>query len=223
MSGVSFLQSGDRMTQAEFHRRYEAYPDNVKAELIGGIVYMASPLSRPHGVYHPELGGAFWVYKSGTPGIELLDNATTILGEWSEPQPDLALRILTEYGGQSRVTDDDYVAGPPELAAEISYSTHGLDLNEKLLDYKQAGVLEYVVLCIEDQEPHWLNLKSGRALKPDSRGIYRSRVYPGLWINAPALLDLDSARILSTVQDGLASKAHAAFVKQLQSRLKKKR
>src|SRR5438477_6406650 len=86
---IPLLENGDHLTQAEFHRRYEACPDDVKAELVGGIVYMASPLRRPHATHHPELSGAFWLYKGATPGIELLDNATTILDEVSEPQPDL--------------------------------------------------------------------------------------------------------------------------------------
>src|SRR5947209_4834914 len=95
-SELPLLQSGYRMTQAELHRRYDACPDDVKAELIGGIVYMASPLRRPHATHHPELSGALWLYKATTPGVEILDNATTILGKASEPQPDLALRVLPE-------------------------------------------------------------------------------------------------------------------------------
>ena len=90
------LHSGDHMTQAEFHRRYEAYPEDVKFELIGGIVHMSSPLLWPHGSYHLRLSGVFFLYEEATPGVEGLDNATTILGEESEPQPDLALRILPE-------------------------------------------------------------------------------------------------------------------------------
>ncbi len=103
LQSVPILEPGDKMTQAEFHRRYEAYPEDVKCELIGGIVYMASPLRRPHGVHHPELSGVFWLYKGGTPGIEVLDNATTILGDESEPQPDLALRIFpSSAAGRSK-------------------------------------------------------------------------------------------------------------------------
>src|SRR5437773_8207990 len=88
------LYTGDRLTQAEFHRRYEAYPEDVKFELIGGVVYMASPLRRPHGRYSIHLETVLGIYEASTPGIEGLDNATTILGEFSEPQPDLTLRIL---------------------------------------------------------------------------------------------------------------------------------
>ena len=38
------LESGDRLTRSEFERRYAAMPDRKKAELIEGVVYMASPL-----------------------------------------------------------------------------------------------------------------------------------------------------------------------------------
>lgn len=89
------------MSQEEFHRRYETYPDDVKIELIGGIVYMASPPKLPHSNYHVKLSHIFSFYEDDTPGIQVADNATTILDEESEPQPDLSIRILRECGGQS--------------------------------------------------------------------------------------------------------------------------
>src|SRR5262245_35923620 len=168
------LENGDRLTQAEFHRRYQACPESVKAELIGGIVYMASPLRRPHATHHPELSGVLWLYKGATPGIEVLDNATTILGEESEPQPDLALRILPEWGGQSRTDEDDYIVGPPELVAEVAHSGVAIDMHQKREDYCQAGVLEYLVLCLEQEEIHWFSFESGRPITPNRKGIYRS-------------------------------------------------
>jgi Uma2 family endonuclease len=205
------------MKQPEFHRRYEEYPEDVKFELIGGIVYMTSPLRRAHGSYHPELAGVLWLYKSATPGVEVLDNATTILGEESEPQPDLELRILAEFGGQSRETEKDYVEGPPEMMVEISESTRAIDMHQKRDDYERAGVLEYVVLCLEEQELNWWHFPSGRTIKPNLQGISRSRVFPGLWIDGPALLARDTKRLIEAVEQGLASRAHAAFVKRLQA------
>jgi hypothetical protein len=89
---------------------------------------MASPLRRRHGRYHVALAFPLGLYESATPGIELLDNATTILGEESEPQPNLVLRILSAYGGQSVETADDHVAGPPELLGEIAFSSRALDI-----------------------------------------------------------------------------------------------
>ena len=109
------LHSGDRMTREEFHRLYERAPEGFTAELIGGIVYVATPLKRRHGIAHPGLTTVLYTYAGHTPGLEVGDNATVQLGEKSEPQPDLYLRVLPEYGGQSGTTADDYVRGAPEL------------------------------------------------------------------------------------------------------------
>jgi Uma2 family endonuclease len=219
---VLSLVNGDRMSQPEFHRRYLTRPDHEKWELIGGVVFMASPLGRPHGYYHPHLSGPMWLYMTATPGIELLDNATTILGEESEPQPDLELRILPAYGGQSRDTADNYVGGAPELVVEIAHSNRAIALGAKHDDYKQAGVLEYVVLCVEEQKIHWFDFRTGRPIRPTRQGVYRSRVFPGLWIDGVALLARDSRRLVEVIQQGLASPEHARFVKRLQVEWRKR-
>jgi Uma2 family endonuclease len=213
---VPRLENGDRLTQAEFHRRYEAMPPHVKAELIGGIVYMASAVRRPHGHYHPELSGVLWVYAASTAGTEVLDNTTTVLDEQSEPQPDLALRILSDYGGQSQETEDQYIEGAPEWLGEIAHSTEAMDLHRKRDDYQHAGVLEYLVVCIAEQQLHWFDFQRGREIRPDRKGIFKSRVFPGLWIDGPALLQRNSKRLIEVVQQGLDSPAHAAFVKRLE-------
>ncbi len=217
LSALPPLHNGDRLTQAEFHRRYKAYPEDVKFELVGGIVFMASPLRRPHARYDEELSFALGLYRRATPGIELLPNATTILGKKSEPQPDLGLRILPEFGGRSRHTKEDCIKGAPELLAEIAYSTYSLDMHRKKDDYQKAGVQEYLVLCVKEQELHWFDFKSRRLITPNRQGVYRSRVFPGLWIDGQALLALDSDRVAKVVKRGLASPEHAAFVKRLQA------
>jgi hypothetical protein len=38
------LESGDRLSREDFHRRYSALP-NTRAELVEGVVYVASPRS----------------------------------------------------------------------------------------------------------------------------------------------------------------------------------
>ncbi len=53
------------------------------------------------------------VYKAATPGVGLADNATVIIDADNEPQPDALLRI--EVGGQSRINQNDYLEGAPEL------------------------------------------------------------------------------------------------------------
>jgi Uma2 family endonuclease len=143
---------------------------------------------------------------------------TAILGEKSEPQPDLLLRILTEYGGQSRYNERDYLVGAPELVAEVSHSTRDLDLNKKKKDYLAAGVQEYLVLDLDEKKLHWFHFPSKKSLKADKQGIWKSRVFPGLWLDGPALLGLDSTKLIATLQQGLGSPEHAAFVARLEAR-----
>jgi Uma2 family endonuclease len=215
------LHNGDRMSQAEFHRRYEAYPEDVKFELIGGIVYMASPLKLLHGSHHPELCYVLMTYKHFTPGVQVANDTTAILGEQSEPQPDLMLRLVRECGGQSHPNKDGYLVGAPELVAEVADSSRSIDLGPKRQDYLEAGVQEYIVLSLADQQLHWFHFPSRRKLKPDRNGVWKSRVFPGLWLDGPALLACDSAKLLATVQQGLASPEHAAFVRRLEKKLAK--
>lgn len=211
------LHTGDRMTREEFHRAYEQTPDGFKAELIGGIVFVASPLGRPHGTSHLALGSVIAAYQGATAGTEAGDNTTLLLGEDAEPQPDLCLRILPEYGGQSRTTPDDYLEGPPEWVGEVAHSSRAIDLHAKRDDYAAYGVQEYVVVSLLDRRLHHFDLRGGaaRELPPDADGVVRSFAFPGLWIDAAALLAKDYARLMATLQAGLATPEHAAFAAKL--------
>jgi Uma2 family endonuclease len=209
------LYTGDRMTQAEFHRLYEQTPEDFRAELIGGIVYVSSPLKLRHGTNHLPLGTLFFAYQGHTPGVECGDNTTVQLGELSEPQPDLYLRILPEHGGQSRTTKDDYLAGAPELVAEIAHSSRAIDLHAKMLDYARYGVREYLVVCLREGQMRWFDLPSDEELQADADGVLRVKVFPGLWVHAEALLAKDYGRLMATLQQGLATPEHAEFVARL--------
>jgi Uma2 family endonuclease len=216
-NGVPLLVNGDRMKQPEFHARYLQCPEHLKVELIGGIVYVASPWGLDHSDYDDEIGFLLGLYRRATPGVQVLHNATTILGETSEPQPDLGLRILPGFGGQSRTTEANFVEGAPELLVEIAHSSRALAMHGKRDDYQQAGVLEYAVLCVEEQRLEWFHFPSGRAITATREGVSRSRTFPGLWLDVPALLRCDSARLREVLEQGLASRAHAAFVRRLQA------
>lgn len=217
------LRAGDRLTRAEFERRYEAMPEVKKAELIEGVVYMPSPVSiEGHGSPHADLGCWLSYYKAFTPGLQTGDNSTVRLDHDNDPQPDLCLRILPEYGGQSRTSTDGlgYVEGAPELVAEVAASSVSYDLHQKLNAYRRNGVLEYVVWRVEDGELDWFVLHEGRydRLPQGADGLCRSEVFPGLWLDSVALLRGDLARVLQVVQQGVASPEHAEFVRQLQQR-----
>lgn len=209
------LHAGDRMTQDEFHCIYERTPRHFKAELIGGTVFVASPLRRLHGNRHLRLGALFSIYEGNTPGVEAGDNTTILLGQDSEPQPDLYLRVLPEHGGQSKTDRDDYVVGAPELIAEIAHSSRSLDLHAKRDDYTRYGVREYLVASLRDRRLFWFDLTASRELSPDSDGIVRAHQFPGMWIHVEALFAHDFRRLMSVLQQGMDSPEHASFVERL--------
>src|SRR5215475_13570578 len=95
------LEAGDHLDQPTFHEYYKAMPPAFRAELIGGVVIVPSPLSSGHGFCHAMVMA--WLVNSGiaTPGTNAGDNMTMILGETSEPQPDGALIIDPATGGQT--------------------------------------------------------------------------------------------------------------------------
>jgi Uma2 family endonuclease len=209
------LHNGDRMTRQQFHRVYDGVSREVKAELIGGIVYMASPLKRGHGRSHVLLATLFGMYEGHTPGVECGDNTTILLGDDSEPQPDLYLRVLPEYGGQSRTSNDDYVAGAPEVLAEIAESSYSIDLHGKRDDYQRYGVREYLVLSLRERQLRWFDLVGDVELQADSEDILRLRTMPGLWIHAEALMARDFPHLMEVLQAGLSSTEHAEFIRRL--------
>jgi Uma2 family endonuclease len=144
--GLPPLENGDRLTRREFERRYQARPDIKKAELIEGVVYMPSPVHfRSHSEPHGWIIGWLVAYCAGTPGVRLGDNATVRLDRDNEVQPDALLRIEPEAGGSSRISEDDYVEGAPELIVEIAATSASYDLHDKLQVYRRNGVREYVV------------------------------------------------------------------------------
>jgi Uma2 family endonuclease len=214
------LENGERTNRETFHAWYETTPDGFKAELISGEVVVASPLQDPHGNVHGAVNGWLWTYAIATMGVGLRDNTTMILGDDSEPQPDSSLIVRTEYGGQTRLDDRNYRVGPPELIVEVANSSGAIDLHRKKDDYEKSGVLEYVVVLLRDLQVRWFRNVAGvfaeRPPSPD--GMFRSEVFPGLWLNPRALLHDDGQALLATLNLGLQSKEHAEFVQALASR-----
>lgn len=212
------LESGDRLTRHEFERRYIAMPQVKKAELIEGVVYVASPLRfRSHGQPHGDLITWLGTYKVFTPGIELGDNATVRLDLENEPQPDIILLVDAHLGGQARISQDDYIEGAPELVAEIAASSAAIDLHDKKRAYRRNGVKEYLVWQVLDNKIDWFSLQNDEyvSLESDADGVIKSLVFPGLWLDVTALLTGEMRKVLAVLQQGLKNQAHLEFVQNL--------
>jgi Uma2 family endonuclease len=212
------LENGDRLISREFERRYQQMSHVKKAELIEGIVYMASPLRfEPHAEPHADL--IIWLgnYKVATPKVRLGDNPTVHLDLDNQPQPDAVLLIDASVGGQTFIGEDGYIEGAPELAVEVSASSATIDLGDKKRAYRRNGIREYLVWQVFDHRIDWFSLQNGDyvSLLPDENGVIRSQVFPGLWLQVNAMLENDMPQVLSVLQAGLNSQGHQSFTRQL--------
>lgn len=215
---IPLLENGDHLTRKEFERRYHAMPRLKKAELIEGTVFMPSPLHfEQHAEPHARVMGWLAVYWAATPGIRLADNATLRLDADNEFQPDALLRLPERAGGRSRVSRDDYLEGAPELIVEIAATSASQDLHDKRKVYRRSGVREYLVWLVREKRLLWLILEDDeyQPLQPNTDGLSRSRIFPGLALNGQALLDGDLARVLADQQRCLETEEHRRFVEAL--------
>ncbi|MBI5300833.1 MAG: Uma2 family endonuclease [Chloroflexi bacterium] len=211
---LPLLENGDRLTRAEFERRYNAMSHIKKAELVEGVVYMPSPVSSIHAKAHAFVIGWLIAYSAATPGIVVMDNATVRLDTDNEVQPDALLRL--ERSGRSRVGVDGYIEGVQELIVEIATTSAALDLHAKKNIYRRNGVPEYIVWQTHEVRVDWFELRDEEyvALTPDDSGVIPSRVLPGLWLAVNALLQGDMAAVLSELHTGITSAEHDAFLLQ---------
>lgn len=200
------LESGDHLTRDEFHRRYLARPDIKKAELIDGVVYVASPVRFDrHAQQHFMVIGWLAAYVGLTPGVQPGgDNGTVFLDDGTEVQPDAFL--WRSAPGGPRLSADGYIEGAPQLIVEVAASSASYDLHTKKEAYRRNGVHEYVVWRVLDTAIDWFRLQDGSyvRIQPDDAGIVESDQFPGLRLDVPRMLAGDLAAVLSGVSAGPA-------------------
>ncbi len=196
---LTILENGDRLDRLEFERRYTA--SNIKkAELIEGLVYVASPLRfTPHAEPHGRIIGWIIAYQAMITGLKVGIEPTVRLDADNEPQPDA---VLFRVGGNAQVDEDGYITGSPELIVEIAASTVSYDLHAKKRAYERNGVKEYIVWRTLDFAIDWFVLENGKyvELAPDGAGIIHSREFEGLRLNVTAILNGDMSAVLKTLQ-----------------------
>jgi Uma2 family endonuclease len=192
------LESGDRLTREEFHRRYCAHPE-LRAELVEGVVYVSSPARFLHAHPHGAMVGWLLFYESQASGVLHADNGTVLSPPGSEVQPDAC---LFRPGRSARITEESYIEGAPELVVAIAASSASYDLHDKKEAYRRAGVLEYVVWRVYDEAIDWFRLEGDRyvAVEPDASGIIESATFPGLRLAVTKLLAGDVAGVLAEVR-----------------------
>ena len=198
------LESGDRLTGAEFHRRYSARPDIKKAELVEGVVYVGSPVRMDvHAEPHGRVVGWLVAYQVKAPGVRLAVDGTVKLDPDNEVQPDACL-WRDEPGGPE--LEGGYLVGAPLLVVEVAASSASYDLHDKLRASRRNGVLEYIVWRVLDGAIDWFRLENGEYIRvePDARGVIESAHFPGLRLHVDKLLTADLAGVLAELDAGSA-------------------
>jgi len=156
--------------------------EDQKADLINGIIYMASPASLEH---EDEFGFILmvvrgYVRRKGL-GIVLGSRAAMWLSDENAPEPDLMFiskAKLAKAAGKA-------VFGAAELVIEIiSPGSRRLDLVEKKELYAKFGVREYWVIDPYQQVAYFWKNNDGiwEDLPIDAMGIFRSSILPGFWL-----------------------------------------
>ena len=150
---------------------------------------------------HGETQAWLGTYASRHPDTEVLANATVILDAENTVQPDALLRRLPDHGGLTRVNEDGYLAGPPELIVEVASSSAAIDMRDKRRAYCRNRVQEYLVWLVAEGRLEWFNLEEDeyRPQLPDAHGLLHSRAFPGLRLPVGALLAGDTAKVLEAL------------------------
>lgn len=212
------LQPGDRLNRAEFHRRYVQSPAWLQAELVDGIVqFRPKRVTATHAHANAHIAGWLGYYEAQTPGLSGAIRPTLLIDDTSELQPDAVLRFEARSFAACRVNHDGFLTGTPEFIAEVIEGSK-YELTEKPAIYRRNGVKEYIVWRLLDKTIDWFKLEAGEFVRQQlNEGLYKSTVFPGLWLDAAALLAGQPAKVLAVLQQGLATAEHATFITNLEA------
>jgi hypothetical protein len=213
---VQPLCQGDNLDRDEFMRRWEALPEIKKAELIGGIVYMPSPILVDHGDADVNVAGWLMVYEVATPGRASGHNTTAYLLD-AVPQPDLRLVSFRTMAGHPGLRGNSctvlrswwprYPRQVHPVTCTKSWNFTGTPTSRNMSRFcSTSGKLRW----------HVLEGREYQVVEPDGDGIHRSRTFPGLWLDKGAFLQGDMRKVLDTLEEGLGSPEHQEFVRRLE-------
>ena len=159
-------------------------------------------------------------YVKSIPALDFADNVSIRLDSENEIQPDLCAWISKEFGG-SAVATEEYLEGAPDLVIEVAASSAAMDLGDKLKAYRRNGVREYVVLEVHEQQTHWYMLENGvfKPHFPDADGVWRSRIFPGLWFQHEHFWRRDWGQLKGVLDQGMDSAEFKTFATPIQVKL----
>ena len=172
---------------------YETYralvEDGQKADLIDGVIYMASPDTKRNNTLNLFLANLIDGFTAvrDIDGFTFLSRFSCKLSEFRAPEPDVG------YVRPERVhlVEERHMLGGPDIAIEIvSRDSRQRDYGEKRELYQEADVAEYWIIDPLQSRVEFLGLKHGNyeVLPLEENRIFRTDVIPGFWLDVNWLL-----------------------------------
>lgn len=176
----------DWITVEEF---YSLVPDDQKADLLDGVIYLASPDSRRANNLTGFLFSLLAMYNDAKAigGAVFITRFAFRLSKYCAPEPDVAYvrpeRVHLVHEGGMR-------EGPDIAVEVVSRESRQRDYRRKKQVYQKAGVEEYWIIDPLEDRTEFHRLEQGRyKLVPlEANHLFRSQVLPGFWLDVNWLL-----------------------------------
>jgi Uma2 family endonuclease len=156
--------------------------DGQKADLLDGVIYMASPDNTDANLLNGWLCVLMDLFVDRRDlGRVVLSRVAFRLGPTQGPEPDIAFIRKDRL----RRVQPGYVDGPPDLAVEIvSPDSVERDYVQKLGLYRRAGVGEYWIVdpMLQKMTVYRLDTLGRYRVVQPRKGILHSRELPGFWL-----------------------------------------
>ncbi|MBL8798652.1 MAG: Uma2 family endonuclease [Planctomycetia bacterium] len=156
--------------------------EHEKADLIDGVIYMASPENTDDNRLVKWLAVLLHLYvEQKVLGEIFLSRVAFQLDDTNAPEPDIAF-VARQHAHRIKC---GRVQGPPDLAMEIvSPDSVERDYGKKRSQYERFGVLEYWIVDEIERKVTLLRLGPKgkyREVRP-KQGNLHSEVLPGFWL-----------------------------------------
>ncbi len=179
--------------------------EDQKADLIDGVIYMASPENTDANSLFMWFGGLMDLYAEERELGKVFGQKVTLrLDDRNGPEPD----ILFVANNRLHLIRWGHIDGPADLAVEIvTPESIDRDYVKKREQYERAGIQEYWIIDEQEEKVTVFRLdRNGkyREVKPRD-GKYHSKVLVGFWIRPEWLWQRPLPKKLKVLHEVLAT------------------